>query len=67
MLQQSGADETEKPQQQLYELVLANLEETKRLKAEMQKQAAAAATDEAAFQVSCAPICRLSHVVLGLA
>ena len=65
--QQSGTDETEMPQQQLYELVLANFEETKRLRAEMQKQAAAAATDQADFQVFCAPICCPSHVVFGLA
>ena len=51
--QQSGTDETE--MQRLYELVLANFEETKRLGAEMQKQAAAAATDQADFQVFVPP------------
>lgn len=49
-------------QQELHELMLSSIAETRRLTAELQQQAAAAAAEEAAFQVDRAPSA-VSHTV----
>ena len=58
-MQRAGADQSGNEQQQLREVLLASIEETRGLRAQMQQQTAAAAAEAASmedFQVECAPL-----------
>ena len=58
VVQRAAAEQSGNEQQQLREVLLANIEETRGLRAQMQQQEAAAAAEAASmedFQVECAP------------